>query len=258
LQSLPNEGRGRTKKVGNCYCAQVKGRINIAPYEEEEEVHKVYDITYPIPNLATRYQTMIEATNGVTHQKSRPIRRHELITALGHEKHQHDWTGHDKWTETYNRLSRTTPRQTWERIVTTLHSLELENMTQQQADSKGEEDKDTAQRTMIAKVINRWTTIPAPTEEDWRNAVATDHDLSRIKLTLEQNTQLLKAGLHEKRYFSEWTNGKLEVENGVIYQYEEPKVTKIRQLRRRVVPKRLRDTIITAYHATPMAGHIAG
>jgi hypothetical protein len=41
----------------------------------------------------------------------------------------------------------------------------------------------------------------------------------------------------------------------VIYQYEEPKATKIRQLRRRVVPKRMRDTIITAYHATPLAGH---
>jgi hypothetical protein len=98
------------KQVGNCYFAQVKGRINIAPYEEEEEVHTVYDITYPVPNLATHNQIMIEATNGVTHQKSRPLRRHELLTALGHETHTHDWTGHDDWTATYNRMRRTTPR----------------------------------------------------------------------------------------------------------------------------------------------------
>jgi hypothetical protein len=210
---------------------------------------------YPIPNLATHDHIMIEATNGVTHQKSRPLRRHELLTALGHEKHKHEWMGHDKWTATYNRLRRTTPRQTWEKIVATLHSLELETRTKQRKALTGTDEQTTAKRTMIAKVINRWTTLPEPTEEDWRYAVATDHDLSRIKLTLEQNQQLLKAALHEKRYFGEWTKGKLEVEKGIVYQYEEPKATKIRQLRRRVVPKRLRDTIITAYHATPMAGH---
>jgi hypothetical protein len=47
----------------------------------------------------------------------------------------------------------------------------------------------------------------------------------------------------------------LELTEGIIYQYEEPKATKIQQLRRRVVPQRLRQLIITAYHATALAGH---
>jgi Integrase zinc binding domain len=60
-----------------------------------------------------------------------------------------------------------------------------------------------------------------------------------------------------KSYFKQWTDGKLEVENGILYQWEEPaRATKIRQLQRRVVPKGLRRHIIVAYHATPLAGHV--
>jgi hypothetical protein len=35
-----------------------------------------------------------------------------------------------------------------------------------------------------AVVLNQATTIPLPTDEDWRQAVATDHDLSRIAQAL--------------------------------------------------------------------------
>jgi Integrase zinc binding domain len=41
-----------------------------------------------------------------------------------------------------------------------------------------------------------------------------------------------------------------------LYQWEEPRATKIRQLQRRVVPKGLRRHIIVAYQATPLAGHV--
>jgi hypothetical protein len=40
-------------------------------------------------------------------------------------------------------------------------------------------------KTMIARVINIWTTIPEPTTEDWRDVTNTGHDLSRIKTALE-------------------------------------------------------------------------
>lgn len=59
-----------------------------------------------------------------------------------------------------------------------------------------------------------------------------------------------------KSYFKQWTEGKLEVSDDMLYQWEEPRATKIRQLQRRVVPKGLRRTIIIAYHSTPLSGYL--
>jgi hypothetical protein len=39
---------------------------------------------------------------------------------------------------------------------------------------------------------------------------------------------------------------KLDMENDILYQYEHPKATNIRQLKRRVVPVILRQLIYTA------------
>jgi hypothetical protein len=266
------------KMIGSSYFAQVKGRKNIAAYGEEPKVYPVYDITYPAPNFATTKDIMIEATNGVTHQKSRPLRRHETLAAIGHQERIHEWTGHRRWNQTYKRLGHTTPRHTWERIVTALHSFEIEHMEEEagrtqdgqtpaetatatptatptEGDRHEGRDRHEGQRTMVTRVINRWMTLPEPTKEDWKNAIDTDHNLRRIKQALTTGTTVAKASLHEKRYYKEWQDDKLELEDGTIYQYEEPKATKIRQLRRRVVLTRLRNLIMTAYHTTPIAGH---
>jgi hypothetical protein len=137
----------------------------------------------------------------------------------------------------------------------TIVGLDNTNTNTTNPETHGETANPEAARTMVARVINRWTTLPEPTSDDWRNAVATDHDLARVKAALETDTPLVKASLHEKKYYNEWSKDKLELTEGIIYQYEEPKATKIRQVRRRVVPQRLRQLIITAYHATPLAGH---
>jgi hypothetical protein len=36
-----------------------------------------------------------------------------------------------------------------------------------------------------AVVLNQATTIPLPTDKDWRQAIAKDHDLSRIAQALQ-------------------------------------------------------------------------
>jgi hypothetical protein len=250
------------KQQGTRYYAQIKGRININPQGAKDGNRNVYDITYPLPTLQHRTEIMIEATNGVTHQKTRPLRRRELFRAIGVPAT--DIMGEEHtWQRVYQRLRHTTPRQTWERILATLWATELatqeehpfEEAAQQSGITRGNNDGAEEATTMVARVINRWTTLPEPTKEQWQDTTETDHDLKRIKTALETNQPLEKAPLHDKKYFDDWTKGKLELEDSVIYQYEEPKATQIRQLRRRVVPKRLRNVIITAYHATPLAGH---
>jgi hypothetical protein len=112
-------------------------------------------------------------------------------------------------------------------------------------------------RQALSRVINRWTTIPMPSEKDWRDATKEDPDTNYIYETLDNGNRLNYRQLENKRYYKEWTDGKLEAEAGMLYQWEEPpKATRIRQLRRKVVPAKLRQTIFVAFHATPMAGHV--
>jgi hypothetical protein len=108
-----------------------------------------------------------------------------------------------------------------------------------------------------AVVLNQATTIPLPTDKDWRQAVAKDHDLSRIVQALQDGplNSLTKAELVEKAYFEEWKQERLVVDDGIAYRYEVRNRASIRQLRTRVVPPPLRRTIIVACHASPMAGH---
>jgi Integrase zinc binding domain len=113
--------------------------------------------------------------------------------------------------------------------------------------------------SFTARVLNRWTTIPIPTDDTWREEFASDPDMAYMMQQIAREHKVKYAALLEgnKSYFKQWTDGKLEVENGILYQWEEPaRATKIRQLQRRVVPKGLRRHIIVAYHATPLAGHV--
>jgi hypothetical protein len=108
-----------------------------------------------------------------------------------------------------------------------------------------------------AVVLNQATTIPLPSDEDWRQATENDHDLSKLVQALQAGPlgSLTKTELVEKAYFDEWKQERLVVEDGIIYQYEVRNRGSIRQLRTRVVPPTLRQTVIVACHASPMAGH---
>jgi Integrase zinc binding domain len=64
------------------------------------------------------------------------------------------------------------------------------------------------------------------------------------------------AKLLSKEYYQVWAKNQLEVEDGILYQWEYLKMAWLRQLRWRVVPIGLRQAIYTAYHDTPLAGHV--
>ncbi len=106
------------------------------------------------------------------------------------------------------------------------------------------------------RVINRWTTLPMPTIQEWKDQSAVDPDISYMisKIKAKAIPQVTK--LQNREYYRMWAKGHLEVEDDILCQWEHPKATKMRQLRRRVVPVGLRQVVYTAYHASPLAGHV--
>jgi hypothetical protein len=134
---------------------------------------------------------------------------------------------------------------------------DTDNEDEQANDEPGEMDERIARHSQaLTRVINRWTTIPIPSNEDWKAATAADPDTKYLYDALDNGRRLNYGKLNNKRYYKEWADGKLEAENGIVYQWEGPKATKLRQLRRKVVPSRLRQRIFVEYHATPLAGHV--
>ena len=164
-----------------------------------------------------------------------------------------------QWNNTHDRLRYTTPKQVCQAVLSSLITAEQraadEFTSQVHQDSEQDKDPQARGRALMTKEVNRWTTIPTPTQDEWNQALQDDPDTRLLITTLKTGLPLDKAKLLNKRYYDEYIKGKLDVEKDTLYQYEEPKVTKIRQLRRRVVPKSMRTLITTAYHATPLAGH---
>ena len=103
--------------------------------------------------------------------------------------------------------------------------------------------------------LNRWTTIPVPSEKAWTDAVAKDKDLQYLSDCVNSKKVPNKADLLNKGYHQPFLDGKLALEGGLWYHYEEPKRARVRQLRTRVVPPMLRQMVFSACHASPMSGH---
>ena len=144
-----------------------------------------------------------------------------------------EWT---QWNTIYKRLQEVTPMETMLVILTQILSDEQQNAEarlkntyegRDGADRWLDEEATEKGRTLLTRVVNRWTTLPEPTLEQWKTATESDHDLKLIMTALKNDKPLNKAELRDKRWYNEWKEGKLETENDIIYQYKQPKVTRI-------------------------------
>ena len=103
--------------------------------------------------------------------------------------------------------------------------------------------------------LNEVTTLPIPTLEKWQTSSNNDHDISLVMKALRTEVELDTTEIREKRYSEGWRQGQFEVDNGILYKYETSKRANLRQIRTRVVPEPLRQTVFSAFHASPMGGH---
>ena len=63
--------------------------------------------------------------------------------------------------------------------------------------------------------------IPLPTEDQWQIETAKDLDLQLVTRACKGKELLNKCLLRDKRYWALFTNGQLEVDEGVIHYYKE-------------------------------------
>jgi hypothetical protein len=83
-----------------------------------------------------------------------------------------------------------------------------------------------------AVILNPTTTIPLPKDNDWKQAIQEDHDLSRIVQAIKDRPlgSLTKAEVVDKAYFEEWKQEALMVEDSIVYRYKIRNRASIRQL----------------------------
>ena len=72
------------------------------------------------------------------------------------------------------------------------------------------------------------TVLPLPTKDQWQEATASDPNLKIITKTLESGGLLPLAEIHNKGYVTPFKKGQLEKNDGLIFQFEEPRRTKVR------------------------------
>ena len=109
--------------------------------------------------------------DGVTTNATRLIRPQELQKALGLPDRV---TG-----KRTNDLSHVTPLHTWTFVIAALYTAEerSKERTLQDLYQQNPEPDDERGKTLVTRIVNRWTTIAEPTIQEWKQATQTDEDL---------------------------------------------------------------------------------
>ena len=106
--------------------------------------------------------------------------------------------------------------------------------------------------------INETTTLPLPTEEEWRKATSDNHDLIYIEriLSIPEEKPIEPKELRNKGYVKYFQQGLLYLDNGLISYYETLNTARVKQLRLRVVSVKFRRVVISVCHVSPLEVHI--
>ena len=246
--------------------------VSMAQISPAGEWRPVYAPGYPLPSFrstSSRSGEIISLIEAVTEEGTRIVRSltwEEASKILGIPGTKPPMIGDQrtKLDALERQVAKEAVRTVFSRILTAEEEVKWKEQTEAKGSSKYLSDKVRALRELtgaskVAPVfqtmLDRWTTIPLPTHKRWAEATENDPDLRMLRQVLQDGGNLERHRLVNKRYHDLWDKGQFETEEGLIYHTGEPRLTQVRQLRRRVVPKALRQIVLTAYHATPLAGH---
>jgi hypothetical protein len=231
--------------------------------------YPAYDPNGPAPSVAYPqphedfFQAPFAIWIGGRNKRCRPIRPHELWELIGFESPSADALTRLHPATALRRLRTTPGRHGLAAFFHALHQAEIAAstflpsnqaiaMTVAVTNNDEQEPVGTAQPAIA---LDPDTTIPLPTDDDWRNAIQADPDTRRIYRAIRHNLPLHRHQLIDKVYHDLFYDNHFEISNGILYYYDEPRRVRARHLRVRVVPRRLRRVVVSACHASPFAGH---
>jgi hypothetical protein len=224
--------------------------------ERKEQIIDVFDPTRPAPSIIDGKHSFGDkefagtTEDGFIPNTGRPVRSHKVLKIVGHTNDQiNTWKADEDWDWNKSRIRTrdTIPTTTLVHVFADLYASEMaakDNYDEEHMnldvtedaieDEHGEGLKNDTYRgtirakTLLTKVINRWTTYSVPTTETWRAMTSADDDLSKIITAFQQGRRLVKADIHKKAYYHEWAKGRLEENQGILFQLEAPRLSKIR------------------------------
>ena len=264
LQLSNTTNAALSSTAGDKFSSRVVKQVRLRHKAQPTNGFPVYDSSSPAPSIAhvnIAQEDFFDAPFGIwlpqddqQRDTCRPVLRHEIPLLLGLSGTKTHQLLQAPWPIALQRLRAVPGHEGLAAVLDSLCGADHQGTMQKVQPYAG---MTTVSALQAAVVLNPTTTIPLPTDEDWRQAIQNDHDLSRIVQAIKDGPigSLTKAELVEKAYFEEWKQERLMVEDGIVYRYEVGNRASIRQLRTRVVPPPLRRTVIVACHASPMAGH---
>ena len=219
--------------------------------------HPTFSTRGPAPSIATPepHEEFFNAPfaiwfgkNNPTGKCCRPVRRHELWKLFGLDDNHVEMMSSIPSALALDRARQVPGRAGLEMLFDAIRTAE--------ARTSVEPGSNHTALAFPAMVLDPALVLPLPTSEQWKDATSKDPDLRLIlDAAIVNAPPLQKSKLKEKGYFDAWKNGRLEVEDGMVFHYEEPFKARRRQLRTKVVPPSLRRTVVAACHVSPMAGH---
>lgn len=265
----------QAKEIGRIYVEYVHDH---EPSKNIQDMIPVMSIDHPGPDFArnpasTKHrhaecEFYIETYDADLPRSSRGIRNHELMAAMGYPHEAQLELLQIPWPVVLNGLKSTTPLHTARRILSSIITAERINKDEQ---ARKPVPKNVAmycspttlkhlsepkqRQHAYPTIISQWNTMPIPTNVEWKTALQEDEDTKYVIECISTDAMMNYGILHDKAYYKQWKECHLAVEDGILYQWEMP-TKQIRQLRRRVVPLKMRYSVFVALHATPMAGHM--
>jgi hypothetical protein len=229
--------------------------------EGQNTTKRVFDPGHPGPSIDEATQNHFHESpfgvllnNEVYSTFCQGIRQQEFLRLMGEPNNiqaDNDWTNN----KLYDRMKQRVPATTLQWAAQTIFLTKLATVGPV-TDPFSPSREPTNIQVLLNRVnINEWMTIPLPTKPNWQQATIQDHDLKGIVTAMQSNTNIKKNGLNETAWFMEWKGNRLKEEDGLIYHYEAPKQSRLRQLRTRAVPTSFILTILMACHTSPMSGH---
>ncbi len=116
-----------------------------------------------------------------------------------------------------------------------------------------------AAASIVPSLLDGVVSRSMPSDADWTTAYESDEDCKRILAMLRDPSLIVKTNLEQVHYIfrQPLRSSLIKLEDGILYLYERITASEPQAVKLRIVPRRFRNLLFTAFHANPIGGHLS-